>query len=150
MKCFELKRCLLGLFFLGLGLFFLYQIHIFTYSVEPEPGSLSPMAFPLWLVSAWCVFSVLYIIIPRKPFTAFDVLGVLPVLGKIVASLLVYIVLIRYVGFICAGTVMLLAVFHVLNFRNWYGVLIATSSTTAIWLLFDYVMKMPMPRFELF
>ena len=144
------KRVVLGSFFLCLGLFYLFQTYSFKLSFPLEEGNLHPMAMPRFLLYIWCILSVLYIIVPRKPIDLQDFLHEAPRLGLMVASILLFICIIPYLGFIISGILLLLSIFWILEYRSLLSVIIAVASIIGIYCLFTYAMQIPLPSSTLF
>ena len=147
---FEKKRIALGLFFLAIGFFFLYQISQFKFSYPPEEGTLHPMAFPRTLMWLWCALSVLYIFVPRPGADLAGLKKVLPRITGIFISIIIFIILIRYLGFIISGFLLLLSIFWFLDYRRpMRAVPLAMVLVLLMWVAFNYGMHMPLPDFSL-
>lgn len=150
MKYMDKKRIILGSFFLGLGLFYLYQTYSFKLSFPLEEGTLHPMSLPRFLLYTWSFLSVLYIIIPRKPMDLKDLLPELPRLGLMVTSIVLFILIIPHLGFLISGTLLLISIFWIIEYRSVFSLIIAISSIIAIYLLFTYAMQIPLPSNTIF
>ena len=145
------KRIFLGSFFLGLGLFFMYHAMTFVRHFEAEPGTLHPMAFPKVLLGIWLFFSLLYIFIPRAKFDAGDLIPILPLLGKALLSIVIFIVTLPYLGFIVSSSVFLALFFYLLGFRTpQHALPLALACGAGLWLVFEKCLGMPLPMCTLF
>ena len=150
MKFFDSKRFLIGAIFLAFGLFMLHEAITFECSYTPEQFSLHPMDFPKGVLILWCLLSVIYIVVPRKPVVYISLTHVAPQLIKTVLAIAFFILALRHVGFILSGILMLLAIFHTLDYRDLRkGILISVFSIILIWTIFVHLLQIPLPQFSL-
>ncbi|HIX39431.1 MAG TPA: tripartite tricarboxylate transporter TctB family protein [Candidatus Desulfovibrio intestinigallinarum] len=150
MKFFDPGRFLIGAIFLAFGLVMLHQAVTFECSFTPEPFSLHPMDFPKGVLVLWCLLSVLYILVPREPVVFISLKHVAPRLIKTALAILFFILALRHAGFVLAGILMLLMIFHVLDFRSLRkSVPIAVFSIVLVWAVFVHLLQIPLPQFSL-
>lgn len=150
MKFFDPGRFLIGAIFLAFGLFMLHEAVIFECSFTPEPFSLHPMDFPRGVLILWCLLSILYILVPRKPVLFISLRHVAPRLFKTALAILFFILALRHAGFVLSGIFMLLVIFHALDFKNLKkGLPVAAFSIVLVWAVFVHLLQIPLPHFSL-
>lgn len=150
MKFFDPGRFLIGAIFLAFGLFMLHQAATFECSFTPEPFSLHPMDFPRSVLLLWCLCSILYILVPREPVIFISLRHVAPRLLKTALAILFFILALRHAGFVLSGMLMLLTIFHALDFRSLKKAIpIAAFSIMLVWAIFVHLLQIPLPHFSL-
>lgn len=138
-------------------IFILFAGTIFTQSLSLKyysdygPG---PGLFPLWSSGFLLVLSVIYIVdsLRKKGVRVKDIFPRGEGLRKVVdifASLIIFLLLVRYTGYTIAGVIMLCILF--LREYKWYwGAGISVTVTLALYFAFYYLLKVPLPVNSLF
>lgn len=150
MSCINKKKVLLGLFFLALGLFFLREIESFELSFPLNHGYLHPMEMPQALIYLWCICSVIYIFVPRQPANLQKLWSVMPRVCAIILCIMIFILALQYFGFVISGTTLLIFIFFLIGFKSIGSPFLAFFCIEIVWALFTYMMKMPLPEFNIF
>jgi len=123
-----------------------YQSFSFDYFAEFTPG---PGLFPRWLSAILFIITVVYIVSTfRREFV--DITKILPrgiELRKVInvfVSLILFLVIIPYTGYIIAGIVMMMILFC--GEYKWYTALFISLVTTfTIFLVFYTFLSVPLP-----
>jgi hypothetical protein len=123
-----------------------YQSFDFSYYSEFGPG---PGFFPLWLSGLLMVLSAVHIwhSLKKNPVFFKDVLPKsreLKILGKIAASVILFVVIVPVTGFTLASTLILFLLFY--PELKWYTALGASVATTAVvFVTFQVLLHIPLP-----
>ena len=143
--------------FVGLLIFFISAaVFVMTQKfVGKVYTGYGPDRFPRFLAVIWSILGILLIInaVRDKYFqedmkiTAYGLMRVSAVLGLTIAALIAM----NYIGFILATMVYIFLIMSFLKEKSWTG-RIATSVgvTMGVYLIFKYVMVIPLPEFILF
>ena len=108
------------------------------------------MDFPKGVLVLWCLLAVIYILAPREPVVFISLKHVAPQLLKTVFAITFFILSLRHLGFVLSGILMLLMIFHALDYRNLRkGISIAVFSIVLIWAIFVHLLQIPLPHFSL-
>ena len=142
---FTLKNLLAGIFMVAGGLLlqqtYAERVVFFTSSDE-----LGPMTYPRYLLWAWMILSAFYLVIPRRAFNAEIIRSSLPLLTGSVLSIILYMVLFKYLGLFISTFTFLLIFFYILNYRNpGRMVLLASVTAFSVWIIFEKLLEVPMP-----
>jgi len=92
------KKNLLAVLFIAIGVFLLRETYAERVVFYTSPDELGSMTYPRYLLWGWLGLSVLYLIVPRKPFDAEGVRVWLPILATVIATIAAYIFLFKYIG----------------------------------------------------
>ncbi len=140
------KKNLLALIFIAIGVYLLRETYAERVVFFTSPDELGPMTYPRYLLWAWLGLSVLYLIVPRKPFDAEGIKVWLPILTAVIASIAAYILLFKYIGLFISTFCFLLLFFYILNYRDPKRMLVLASATAVvIWVVFEKLLAIPMP-----
>lgn len=140
------KKNLLALIFIAIGVFLLRETYAERVVFFTSPDELGPMTYPRYLIWGWLGLSVLYLIVPRKPFDAEGMKVWLPILTAVIASIAAYIFLFKYIGLFISTFCFLLLFFYVLSYRDPKRMLVLASTTAVvIWFVFEKLLAIPMP-----
>ncbi|WP_338824706.1 hypothetical protein MHOCP_03050 [Moorella humiferrea] len=135
-----------GIGFIFAGIIFIQSLSLDYYSeVGPGPGML-----PLWLSGALLLLYFLYIIrcVKKEYITFGDILpngGAARKIILILASLALYILVIPYIGFILAGT-MLLFILFTGTYKWYYNLLISVAISIVLFWIFGSLLDVPLPK----
>lgn len=114
-----------------------------------------PDRFPRFLAVVWSVLGIMLIVnaVRNKFFeedmkiTAYGLIRVSVVLGMTVAALIAM----NFIGFIIATMIYIFLIMSYLKEKSWTGRIITSIGVTiGIYLIFKYVMVIPLPEFILF
>lgn len=135
-----------ALVFILAGGFLLRQTYAERVVFYVSQDELGPMTYPRYLLWAWMVLSVLYLVIPRKPFDLSAVKAGFPTLAGSALAMVLYMVLFKYGGLFLSTFIFLVVFFYILNYRH-PGRMILLASATALsaWLIFEKLLEVPMP-----
>jgi hypothetical protein len=140
------KKNLLALIFIAIGVYLLRETYAERVVFFTSPDELGPMTYPRYLLWGWLGLSVLYLVIPRKPFDAEGIKDWLPILTVVIASIAAYIFLFKTIGLFLSTFCFLLLFFYILNYRDPKRMLVLASTTAVvIWVIFEKLLAIPMP-----
>ena len=140
------KKNLLALIFIAIGVYLLRETYAERVVFFTSPDELGPMTYPRYLLWGWLGLSVLYLIVPRKPFDAEGIKIWLPILTAVIASIAAYIFLFKTIGLFISTFCFLLLFFYILNYRDPKRMLVLASATAVIiWVVFEKLLAIPMP-----
>jgi hypothetical protein len=114
-----------------------------------------PDRFPRFLAVIWSVLGLMLIINALRnkymeedmKITAFGLVRVSVILGLTITALIAM----NHIGFIPATMIYIFVVMSYLKEKSWVGRIITTVAVTmGVYLLFKYVMVIPLPEFTLF
>ena len=114
-----------------------------------------PDRFPRFLAVVWSVLGIMLIVnaVRNKFFeedmkiTAYGLIRVSVVLGMTIAALIAM----NFIGFITATMIYIFVIMSYLKEKSWTGRIITSVGVTlGIYLIFKYVMVIPLPEFILF
>jgi hypothetical protein len=114
-----------------------------------------PDRFPRFLAIIWSVLGIMLIINALRykfmeedmKITAFGLVRVSVILGLTIAALIAM----NHIGFIPATMIYIFVIMNYLKEKNWVGRFITPVAVTmGVYLLFKYVMVIPLPEFTLF
>jgi hypothetical protein len=143
--------------FVGLLIFFI-SVAVFVMTqqfVGKVYTGYGPDRFPRFLAIIWSILGIMLIInAVRNRFfeedmkiTAYGLVRVSAVLGLTIAAL----VAMNYIGFIPATMAYIFLIMSYLKEKSWTGrVITSIGVTMGIYLIFKYVMVIPLPEFILF
>jgi len=114
-----------------------------------------PDRFPRFLAIVWSVLGIILIVNAMRDrffkednkITAYGLVRVSVVIGMTVAVL----VCMNFIGFVPATMIYIFAIMTNLQEKSWFGrVVTSIAVTMAVFILFKYVMVIPLPEFTLF
>ena len=114
-----------------------------------------PDRFPRFLAIVWSVLGIILIVNAMRDrffkednkITAYGLVRVSVVIGMTVAVL----VCMNFIGFVPATKIYIFAIMTYLQEKSWLGrVVTSIAVTMGVFLLFKYVMVIPLPEFTLF
>ena len=123
-----------------------YQTFSLDYFAEFTPG---PGLFPRWLSATLFAVTAIYIAstFRHKYVIITQILPCGSALRKVVSvfvALLLFLVLVSYIGYVIAGVMMMMILFY--GEYKWYAALFISSVTTlVIFILFYSVLSVPLP-----
>ena len=143
--------------FVGLLIFFISAaVFVMTQQfVGKVYTGYGPDRFPRFLAIIWSILGIMLIInaVRNKFFeedmkiTAYGLVRVAAVLGLTIAALIAM----NYIGFIPATMAYIFLIMSYLKEKSWTGrVITSIGVTMGIYLIFKYVMVIPLPEFILF
>jgi putative tricarboxylic transport membrane protein len=146
--CVNLKKAGVwsGIFILLFGCFFFWLSLSLKYTSSLGPG---PGLFPLWLSAILIVLSLLYIVESIK-LEGISIIDMLPKgrgmgnIVSIVASLVVFVIIVSFTGFIIAGTVLLFILF-VREYKWYWGLALSFTITAITFVVFQILLEVPLP-----
>jgi putative tricarboxylic transport membrane protein len=142
-----------GIVLLALSIFALYESSRLDMAYRGAPG---PGFFPFWLSIAMCLISVAIIISGfRRPASSDSRVkwptgtGLVRILAVFVA-LVIYVFLIRVIGYILSTAALILCVACMLRRYRWYQlVTVSLLTATGLFVVFHVWLQMPLPTGEL-
>ena len=135
-----------GIIVFFLGCFFFWKSLGLTYASAVGPG---PGLFPLWLSGILMFIALLYI---WESGTK-DVILLSDILPKgrelrnviaILVSLLVFLIIVNFTGFIIAGTI-LMSMLLLREYKWYWGLAISFITTLSTFVLFQILLDVPLP-----
>jgi len=135
-----------GILMFSLGCCFFWMSLGLTYSSAIGPG---PGLFPLWLSGILIVVSLLYI----WESTTKDIILLKDLLPRgrelnniiaILISLIVFLMIVNFTGFIIAGTI-LMSMLLLREYKWYWGLGISFATSLATFLLFQILLDVPLP-----
>lgn len=138
------SRFFLGFLFLLFGAICLYEAY--TADIIFSTDVLGAMDYPKVLLYAWMILVAVYLIIPRKPFDAKELIVAAPILIKTILNATVFVLLLPRIGFICSSSIFISVFFYHLGDRNFKKIaLISIASVLVLWVIFEFVLITPLP-----
>ena len=143
--------------FVGLLIFFI-SVAVFVMTqkfVGKVYTGYGPDRFPRFLAVIWSILGIMLIVNALRDkffqedmkITAYGLIRVSAVLGLTIAAL----VAMNYIGFIPATMAYIFLIMSYLKEKSWTGRIITSIGVTmGIYLIFKYVMVIPLPEFILF
>lgn len=138
-----IKRVLAGIFMVSAGICF----YIDSYNVVPIfPEAEFSIRYPRLILGVWIFASALYSLVPLKKAQVIDIQNALPMLAKHFLNMVVYIVLLRYLGFVFSTFVFFWLFFYLFGHRD-YGrfSVISLACSVLVWSIFEVVLKLSLP-----
>lgn len=134
-----------GLIIIALGIILLTQAYAFE-SLNTDEGT-HPMDYPKVLIWVFIALGLLIIISPARKSSDSD-LPLFSLRTATVAGILVlYALLLDVVGFGVTSFVAACAVGYTMGWHNWKSLVLSNlAGVGSIWLLFNYVLSIALPR----
>nr|WP_319492179.1 tripartite tricarboxylate transporter TctB family protein [uncultured Desulfobacter sp.] len=102
MKSIVTPKNFVALFFILAGGFLLKETYAERVVFYVSSDELGPMTYPRYLLWAWVVLSVFYLVIPRKPFDLSSIKASFKVLAGSALAMVLYMVMFKYLGLIAS------------------------------------------------
>ena len=137
---------LLALIFVAAGTIFLYDSYkprsVFYFS----PDEMGPMTYPRYLLWGWVGLSTLYLLIPRQPVDLQEIRDSFPALTATVITIVIYMVLLKYVGLFLSTFLFLILFLYSLHYRTIRKMVpIALATALTCWIIFEKLLGVSMP-----
>lgn len=133
--------------FLITGVIFLRSALLFEPGFADESLSMGPMAYPTWLIYGWILMSALYFVTAKPDPESVDISKSKFALLRAVIIIAGYFYLFQWLGLFASSFVFFSIFLLVEGYRNYKRLIpIALSSSFLFWVVFEKLLKIPMPR----